>query len=206
MAALAPGEIALVHYVDDVPYHQCLILAWVTDTEYVVATPDFDLFIEQLDLTNPGLDGLRLPGARQAMGVGAGNVYTFAAIPDGAERAALLQEGARMSAMERVRRGLPPIPGGAGAGTCPSASHRWTWGASWALHPPVAGTGAAWTSGRPRRCCSSACGSGSSTSPCSSCSGWRVSAGGWDLGLGRADGQPRHRRRGRAPGWGGRDQ
>lgn len=115
MAAPAPAEIALVHYVDDVPYHQRLILAWVTDTEYVVATPDFDLFIEQLDFTNPALDGLRLPGAGQAMGVGAGNVYTFAAIPDGTERAALVQEGARMAAMERVRRGLPPVPGGAGA-------------------------------------------------------------------------------------------
>ena len=113
MAALAPGEVALVHYVDDTPYHHRLILAWVTDTEYVVATPDYDFFIEQLDLTNPDLDGLRLPGAGQAMGVGADNVYTCAAIPGGAARAGLLQEGARMAAMERVRRGLPPMPGGA---------------------------------------------------------------------------------------------
>ena len=201
MAAPAPAEIALVHYVDDVPYHQRLILAWVTDTEYVVATPDFDLFIEQLDFTNPALDGLRLPGAGQAMGVGAGNVYTFAAIPDGTERAALVQEGARMAAMERVRRGLPPVPGVQGR------SEPEELGRDLPLLFPSLDLGCQPGSSFPRRQDRRRLdlraapqvlqqhGSGSSACPCSSCSScsrWRVSAGGRDLGPGRADGQPRH--------------
>ena len=40
-----------------------LILPWVENGEYVVLTPDSDVFIEQLDASNADLTGIRLRDA-----------------------------------------------------------------------------------------------------------------------------------------------
>ena len=58
MAALVPGSRAYVHYVGDM-WHEQLILAWIDVAEYVICTPDGDIYIEQLDANNVDLEGLR---------------------------------------------------------------------------------------------------------------------------------------------------
>ena len=96
MAALAPGEYAWVCY-EGPEHHMRLIGAWVDAGEYVVVSPDYDFFIEQLDAANADLSGLRFGEANGAPPVGLQGqpLYTFRALPVGADlarmRRALLQ-------------------------------------------------------------------------------------------------------------------
>jgi hypothetical protein len=103
-------------------WHQRLVLCWVAAGEYVVATPDWDIFIEQLDAGNPDFEGLRYGDAAGTLPVGlaAQPMYAFALRPSGADLAGLLFEGAAHARTERLARGLvgaigggPPAAGGA---------------------------------------------------------------------------------------------
>lgn len=117
MATLQPGTRVFVRYDDDV-WHERVVLAWVAGAEYIVLTPDGDVFIEQLDSANADLSGVRY--APTSGGVPAGlagaQLYRFALLPAGAELAAVLSEGVSHARVERQARGLAQPPGAGVAG------------------------------------------------------------------------------------------
>ena len=58
---LPPRTRALVNYGEPGPvWHERLVLHHVDQTEYVVATPDFDIHCEDLSLQNPDFEGFRI--------------------------------------------------------------------------------------------------------------------------------------------------
>jgi hypothetical protein len=116
MGSLDPGSSAYVSYDGEDLWHQRLVLAWLAAGEYVVYTPDHDVFIEQLDAANPDLTGLRLGGAPGTVpyGLAGANIYAFAHPPTGAVLAELIKEGSIHAQTERLARGL--VGGVVGAG------------------------------------------------------------------------------------------
>ena len=128
MAATAslygPGDEVLVNYGDDDGglWHTRMVLDHVHSNDYVVASPDYDIFTEELSLQNPDLEGLRLrpPGGGMPPGLARAPVYGFGPItaPD---RIHLLQEGARIAAAERAALGILPA-GGAAPVALPAAA------------------------------------------------------------------------------------
>ena len=119
MAATAslygPGDEVLVNYgaADGGLWHTRWVLDHVRFNEYVVASPDYDIFTEELSMQNLDLEGLRLrpPGGGMPPGLAGAPVYGFGPMTD-ADRTHLLQEGARIAAAERAALGLggPPAP------------------------------------------------------------------------------------------------
>jgi hypothetical protein len=109
----------LGRYIGDNQWHERCVLSWVTGSEFVIATPDLDLYIEQLDLANDDLDAVRFPADGAApIGVPAHLIYGFVPRLAPAGIAALIVEGERMALLERAHRGLPvltPPPLGAAA-------------------------------------------------------------------------------------------
>ena len=74
------GRIALLEY--NVPgpvvIHERLVLDHIADDDYIVCTPDRDIFCEQLSVQNPDLRSFRLrtqQGNRLPPGVAPGQVY-----------------------------------------------------------------------------------------------------------------------------------
>ena len=92
---------------DDDMFHERLILAWVVRAEYIVLTPDFDMFIEQVDSNNADLSGLRFGDHSGTLpfGLTGAAVYRFAVKPSGRDLQGLLVEGERMAQSERQARG-----------------------------------------------------------------------------------------------------
>ena len=78
--AYPPGRVVLVRYDGDPTWHERLVLAHVDQSEFVICTPDFDLYLEQLDLRNDMLTGLRQygPGGQLPAGVPAILMYGMA--------------------------------------------------------------------------------------------------------------------------------
>ena len=107
------GDIAYVRYDGFDVWHERMICGCVQNDEYLIVTPDFEFFVEQLSVHNSDLDGFRVqaPGGVLPLGIDAGSVYGFRP-PNGAERAQVLAEGLQLADGERLGRGL----GGAGAG------------------------------------------------------------------------------------------
>jgi hypothetical protein len=129
MALLLPGRRVFVAYqgYDDL-YHERLVLAHVNLTNYVVATPDYDVYTEQLDSANPDLVSFRLaavPGVLP-IGIDMAQTYRFAAL-SAADEAALIVEGAAVAFQERSALGLAvggavvALPVGAAAMPVPGA-------------------------------------------------------------------------------------
>jgi hypothetical protein len=125
---LRPGRRALLNY-GLVVWHERIALAQVQGSEWVVCSPDFELFVEQLDRTNPDLDGFRLAplAGGLPLGVAAGDVYGFGAVT-AAELLQLIEEGGELAIQERLVRGLAPVgplvpaaPGPGGAAAVPVA-------------------------------------------------------------------------------------
>ena len=121
MSSLAPGTYAFVQYNDPADnglWHERLILGWVSGSEYIVMTPDGDVFIEQLDSANADLSGIRFSPSSGGLpaGLTGAPLYRFAAQPAGAELTALLNEGASHARVERQARGLAQPPGAGMAG------------------------------------------------------------------------------------------
>ncbi|CAL1158499.1 unnamed protein product, partial [Cladocopium goreaui] len=119
MAALAPGSLMFVSY-GEVPevYHTRLILDWVSGLEYVIATPDLDIYPETMDASNPDFTDCvpALPGGLVPPGINPNSVYSFAPMT-AAELSQLLAAGRTEAALERARRGVAagaaPAPGAA---------------------------------------------------------------------------------------------
>ena len=129
------NRVALLEYdvAGPVVVHERLILDHVTAEEYIVVTPDRDIFCEMLSVQNADLRAFRLRPApnRLPPGVNAADIYPLPAWTVD-ELNAIKQEGAREAVAEKARRGLaggahpvlpivPVVPGGA-AGVDPAAS------------------------------------------------------------------------------------
>ena len=122
MAALDLASYVYVCYDGEDLFHERLILSWVDGGEYVVLTPDSDVFIEQLDAGNADLSGIRFGDALGSVphGLIGHQVYSFANRPAGAALQNLLREGEVHARTERLARGLiglapgaMPVPGAA---------------------------------------------------------------------------------------------
>jgi hypothetical protein len=107
---LSTGSVVLLGYVGEDMFHERLVIGYVAGSEYVVVTPDFDIFVEQLDLANADLSAIRFPttGGGLPIGIQAGGIYQFAQMSAG-EKSALLEEGGRYARVERAQRGLPEL-------------------------------------------------------------------------------------------------
>lgn len=108
MAALEPGTWAWLYYSGDNVWHTRLLLGCVNGAEYVVATPGFDTFIEEISAANADLEGLRVgtKAYELPVGIGVDGVYTFNPPLTAESIARLCAEGARLAAAERQQRGL----------------------------------------------------------------------------------------------------
>ncbi|CAK0893356.1 unnamed protein product [Prorocentrum cordatum] len=121
MATLPPGAFAFVQYDDPADnwlWHERLIMGWISGAEYVVMTPDGDVFIEQLDSASRDLSGVRFSPVTRGLpaGLAGARLRRFAAQPAGADLAALLAEGASHARVKRQARGLAQPPGAGSAG------------------------------------------------------------------------------------------
>ena len=116
MALLRPGRRVYVSYVGfEEETHERVVLAHVQANIYMVATPDWDVFAEQLDSTNIDLASVRIgpEGGGLPVGLLPAAVYGFTALGD-ADLRSLIEEGAQGAAFEKQARGLGAPPGAAG--------------------------------------------------------------------------------------------
>ena len=106
--AIATGKVVLVRYDQEV-WHESLVTWHVDLAEHVVCTPDFDFYVERLDLGNQDLTGIRYygPGGTLPVGVAAADVYGFQAFTE-REVYEVVVEGQRLATAERLARGLGP--------------------------------------------------------------------------------------------------
>ena len=119
--ALGPGDVVFLDYGErPVCIHTRVVLAVVDHGthEYVVLTPDFDVYTEVLHQSNPDLTRFWLAGPRGAIprGVSARNVYSFAPMSP-AELSGYMQRGRQEAEDELIRRG-----GGVGLGVAAAAA------------------------------------------------------------------------------------
>ena len=110
--AMNVGTEALIRYNVGGPvvWHKRLLLAQVHQTEWIVVTPDFDLFAEERSAgLNADVIGIRLLAAGGGVppSVDPARIYDFANIITNAEKNALIAEARVLAQAERVRRGLP---------------------------------------------------------------------------------------------------
>ena len=138
-AAIAEGDYAYMSYGERragrALYHQRFLAAHVEGAEWVVVTPDWDAYIEEITATIDGAVDVRLGGRDGALPAGLTQdmIYGFqGALPQGRRRAALIDEGRRLAAVEVARRGLAKPAAGADAGVA---------AADGAATPPRAGDG-----------------------------------------------------------------
>ena len=123
MMALNIGDVCFLDY-GEVPrcVHARLIVGVVDagSHEYLICTPDFDIYIEICHVSNPDISHFYLPGPRNALParVPAADIYGFAPM-DANTYARLLREGRTEVAAELARRGVPGgaavVPGAAAA-------------------------------------------------------------------------------------------
>ena len=111
MAALQPGAFVFPQYAGFPLCHERLVLAWIEQGEYVVLTPDGEIYIEQLDAGNVDLDGIRYAraGGGLPFGLAGQQLYRFQQAPSGAELAGVLAEGDIFARAETVARGLAVV-------------------------------------------------------------------------------------------------
>lgn len=116
------GRYALLEY--DVPgpvvIHERMILDHIEADDYVVCTPDRDLFVEQLTVENVDL---RSQPNQLPPGVAAARVYGLPAWNAG-EIAAIKDEASRLAQTEKAQRGLAQGGGGVPVGGPPTCCGR----------------------------------------------------------------------------------
>lgn len=113
--AFTPGSICYLDYGEAPPcIHTRLVLAALDDPnapgDFVVCSPDLDIFVEQLEAGNVDLTGF-FPGVANGMpppGVNPAHIYGFHTMRP-ADYARLLEAGRNEASRERVARGLPPV-------------------------------------------------------------------------------------------------
>ena len=106
-------------------WHERWALEFVANEEYVVATPDRDIYVEELSVLNSDLRGVRVKPGPNVLppGIDPNNVYPLPAWNAG-DVAALRAEAQRVADAERTRRGAAGgVAGGAQAqGAVPAAA------------------------------------------------------------------------------------
>ena len=115
------GRIILVHYdiPGDLTWHARVVLSHVIGGEWVILTPDGDIYVEDISSTSLDIDSWRIfdPTGPIPPGVNAAHVYPFNPYPDQATLSRLLTEGDVYASMEKLQRGLPIAPPPAAAAT-----------------------------------------------------------------------------------------
>ena len=99
-------------YVGQGLFHKRLVVGHIQNSDFMVCTPDYEVYPEQLDMSNVDLDAIRFcPRPCQLpVGIPAGSAYCFQDLS--ADRlAALLEEGAVLTDTERLARGLAAVGG-----------------------------------------------------------------------------------------------
>eukprot|EP00438_Fugacium_kawagutii_P030435 Skav216220 [mRNA] locus=scaffold238:349502:350698:+ [translate_table: standard] len=127
MAALAPGSLMFVNY-GEVPevYHTRLVLDHVENLDYIIGTPDLDIYTETLDPSNPDYTDCvaALPGGLVPPGINPLSVYAFAPMT-AAELSQLMAAGRAEGALERARRGVGAAAAGVVAGGVARGNEIW---------------------------------------------------------------------------------
>lgn len=108
--AYNPGDIVYMNYGEIPVLHHCrIILATVDDSshDYVVLTPDHDIYTERLHISNTDIVGITPGDAGGAIpaALAAANIYAFGPLT-AAQLAQFMHEGRREAVDERNRRGL----------------------------------------------------------------------------------------------------
>jgi hypothetical protein len=111
---LDTGAVVYVCYGNN-EFHERLILGNRVGNTYLICTPDYDIYPEVLDNTNPDIESIRIPGVAGQLAV-----YGFGVLT-AATRAQILDEGSRLLAIERGARGLG-CGGGVGGAIVPVAA------------------------------------------------------------------------------------
>lgn len=108
MARFAPGDLVYHDYGLGV-IHERVVLAHVDGLDYVIATPDRDVYTETLDPSNGDLAGFHvgLPGGVLPAAIAGGNVYGFGALT-AAEYRGLLEQGRTEPQQKRLGEDLGP--------------------------------------------------------------------------------------------------
>ena len=101
-SSLEPGTHAFVRYEGFPVWHERILLAHISDSTWVIATPDFDLYPELLSEDNEDLDAVRIGGTTRRLPPGIGGAPTYRMRPLTArELRDLIAEGEEIAALER---------------------------------------------------------------------------------------------------------
>jgi hypothetical protein len=133
------GRQALLQYSVAGPplWHERLVCDHIAADDYVIITPDKDVYVETLSILNPDLSGLslRLVAGGLPVGILPGQVYALGAWT-AMERAALVSHAASEATAERLARGVVvaaaaavgavvPVAGGAPPAVGPAPTLKW---------------------------------------------------------------------------------
>ena len=122
--AINIGDVCYMDYGEAPPcVHTRVVLAEVdaASHEFIILTPDFDIYCEQLDPSNADLTAFYNvgPGGALPAGVPPASIYGFAPM-QAQDMARYMAAGRREAQSERLRRGLV-------APALPACSGRWWW-------------------------------------------------------------------------------
>lgn len=128
--AFAPSTLAYVDYGERNPtvIHARLIIERIDANDFLILTPDWDMYVETYDDSNGDIVGYwpSLPGGGAPPAVNPAHVYGFR--PMSAEQFAGVMRAGRLEAIdERNRRGLAQVPGAGGGAAAPAAAGQNVW-------------------------------------------------------------------------------
>ena len=120
---LSAGMELLVKYVGHGEWHARILCAEITFLEWIIVTPDADMYPEDYRPTSREIEEWRPRGPARGIpfGIRGGDIYDFAVPPDLAQMGELRVQGEQLARFERRRRRLPepaaraPPPAAAGA-------------------------------------------------------------------------------------------
>jgi hypothetical protein len=126
---MEPGHLALMNYGEVPPcWHTRILLARVTDISWVILTPDYDIYAEELSIHNPDLIDFEYLGsnANPPARIPLAQVYGFQPM-DPAALANFMRQGSIEANAIRALRGIPngpvvPVPPAPAAPVAPPPS------------------------------------------------------------------------------------
>ena len=103
--SLEPGHYALLLYQGEQRFHARLLLHRLRGSEWIIVTPDYDVYVEDISAGNPDLDAVRVANVDGSAPIGLRDrdIYHFNPMPDAARVRRLIDEGNRMAIIERAR-------------------------------------------------------------------------------------------------------